>query len=106
MTINTTNVNNLIPATEDDYPISGNHFICSSSGTYSIPIPPSGATLEWTVTPTYIATITSPNSPQTTLNVVGERLLTLAGTYDGICGSHSLIQTKKIAVCTLTIPTI
>jgi len=106
MTINTTNVNNLIPATEDDYPISGNHFICSSSGTYSIPIPPSGATLEWTVTPTNIATITSPNSPQTTLNVVGEGLITLSVTIDGICGIPSLITTKQIAVGTLTNPTI
>src|SRR5690625_6041978 len=49
----------------------------------------------------YVSQFTSNN-----FNVVGEGLITLSVTIDGICGIPSLITTKQIAVGTLTNPTI
>jgi hypothetical protein len=79
MTTNTTDVLNLTPS------ISGPDNFCTTSSNYSILNLPVGATVTWSVAPSGVATINSPNATQTTLTRQSDGIIELQAAISGAC---------------------
>lgn len=78
--------------------INGDNNFCTSSNNYTIPNLPPGATVLWSVTPSWIATPNTPNSTQTTLSKNSNGIITLQAVISNLCGGTVTISKTNIAV--------
>ena len=78
--------------------ISGDNIFCTTSTNYTIPNLPLGATVQWSVTPSGIATPATPNATQTTLNKTGDGIITLTAVISNVCGTVVTITKPDITV--------
>ncbi|HEY8660612.1 MAG TPA: S8 family serine peptidase, partial [Hanamia sp.] len=77
--------------------IAGDNIFCNTpSNNYTIPNLPSGASVNWSVTPGGIATPNTPILPQTTLNKNGDGVITLNAIIS--CGASITITKSNISV--------
>ena len=84
----------------NNYSISGDNIFCTTSTNYTIPSLPAGATVQWSVTPSGIATPNTPGGTQTTLTRNGSGVITLIATISNACGSPIIITKQNIVVGT------
>ncbi len=77
------------------YYIQGQNLFCTTSGNYSVPGLQRGATITWTVSPSGIVTINSPNALQTTLTRVNAGFVTLTATINNACGANPTVISKS-----------
>lgn len=87
------------------YSISGDASFCTTSNPYTIPNLPTGATVQWSVTPSSIATPGTPTLTQTTLTKNSNGIITLTATISNVCGSQQVIVTKSNIVVGAVPPT-
>lgn len=81
------------------YFIQGDEAVCGSgSGTYIIPGLPRGATVTWSVSPSWIANLSCTNCISTTLTRVFDGRVTLTATITNSCASGTVQITKDITV--------
>lgn len=78
-----------------DISISGSSSFCTTSGTYTIPGLPVGATVTWSATPSGVVTIDSANAAQTTLTKNYDGVFTLKATIENTCASSPVVITKS-----------
>lgn len=96
MTTNTTDIANLISIRPADYSISGPAQFCTS-GNYSIPNLPVGATLQWIVTPIYGQQSQSVNNNILTLNRVTDGSATISAIIT-FCGNTIQVPSRTVQV--------
>ena len=77
--------------------ITSNDNFCASDN-YSVTNMPLNSTVQWSATPSGIATPNSPNSPQTTVTKNGSGNVTLTATITNACGAATLQISKLIRV--------
>lgn len=75
--------------------INGDVSFCTTSHSYSIPNLPAGASVTWSVSPSGIVTINSPNATTTTLTRVTSGAFTLTATITNVCGGTPIIITRQ-----------
>ena len=93
-----------IQVTLPNVDIIGDNLCTTTSGLYSISNLAAGATISWQATPAGIVTISSPNSPQTTITKNTNGIFTLTANITQ-CGI-TFTRTKTITVGSPPIPTI
>ncbi len=86
--------------------INGDNSFCTTSNNYTIPNLPIGATVQWQATPFGIVTINSPNSPQTTLTINSNGVITLTAIISNVCGEQITLTRENILVGAPLPPTI
>ncbi len=72
------------------FSIIGNSNFCITSGSYSIPNLPPGASVVWTATPSGIVSINTPNAQQTTLTKIINGKVELKATISGGCNTTAV----------------
>ncbi len=80
------------------FSINGDNNFCTTSNNYSISNLPAGATVSWSVTPSWIATPNSPGSTETTLSKALDGTATLQATISNLCGGTVTITKPNIIV--------
>lgn len=86
--------------------ITGDDVVCTTvSNNYTIPNLPTGATVQWQVTPAGIATPNSPNSPQTTVTRNNNGIITLTAIISNACGGGQITIQKQNIVIGIQSPT-
>lgn len=94
VTMNTTNVANLIPTPATGLAMSGNWILCSGTSQYSVNVPP-GTNVTWTSSNTSIASVPSTGNP-VIVTKVGDGIITLTATITSNGCSFSV--SKQIRV--------
>lgn len=91
-TVNGTNYNaGTVTLSSPTFSISGAPYICTnSSATFSIANLDCSPTVSWSASPSGIVSISSPNSPQTSINYVSDGNVTITATFSSPCGSGTL----------------
>jgi len=80
------------------FAINGDDNFCTTSSNYTIPNLPTGATVQWNVTPSSIATPGTPNATQTTLTKNSNGIITLTATISNICNGQTTVTKNNIVV--------
>ena len=84
----------------NSYSISGDNIFCTTSTNYTLTNLPTGATVQWQVTPANIATPNSPNATQTTLTKNNSGVAALIATISNVCGGPITVTKPNIIVGT------
>ncbi len=91
-TVNGTNYSaGTVTLSSPAFSISGAPYICTnSSATFSIANLDCSPTVSWSASPSGIVSISSPSSPQTSINYVSDGDVTITATFSSPCGSGTL----------------
>lgn len=81
--------------------INGDNIVCGTSNPFTIPDLPTGATVQWQVSPALV-TVNTPNSTQTTLTKTNNGNITLTATINNTCGAP-ITLTKSLYIGVPTI---
>ncbi len=94
---NTTN-SGTVSITQPSLSINGNSTLCSGTTNYSINNLPCNATVQWQASPADIVTINSPNSPQTTITMNNNGVITLTAVISNACNGQIPVSIENINI--------
>jgi hypothetical protein len=87
---------NLLIGTINSSTIDGDNVFCNTSSTYSIPGLTTGANVFWSISPSWVATVNTPNATQTTLTKNVDGVITLTARVFPVCGNPYTIVKNNI----------